>query len=234
MGVIQIDCKSVSPCASAMSTETIQIPKRSHGVLIGPGGATVNKIKAACGSGFQIVIPKRDEASDEVKLIGTPAQIEIARKEIQALLAPKYITGQVDVPKEYHWAVIGEKGKNIQEIRTKASVHAINLPKYEDKSTTITIQGSTKEQVEKAKQMILEFVEQHHKKTVETDTLYKKYREKSQQHAENRKKYFEAATAAYNSGDKATAAELSKKGKYEHHKMLKAQNFAAMKIFKAK
>lgn len=219
-----------------MTEATVNVPKKKHSILIGPGGANINRIREACGSGFQITIPGRTDESDEVKLSGTPAQIEIGKEKINELLTPvsRYVMGEVSVPKELHWAVIGEKGKNIQKIKANSSVQAIIVPKVDEVSDIIKIQASTQQQIEQAKQMIESFVSQHQQKTLEADELYKKYRKQTQIHAENRKKYFDAAADAYKAGNRAEAAELSKKGKHEHHKMLKSQNHAAMKIFKAK
>lgn len=221
-----------------MPSLVLTIEKSKHGIIVGPSGSNVNQIKKDCGTGFVIEIPRIDDASDEIKLTGTQQQIEIAKLAIDSLINPiskqsRLISEDIEIPKDIHWVVIGEKGATIQKIQAKTSAKVF-FPKIDESSNVITIRGDTKEQVQKTKMEIEKVVNEYQMKAQQSDELYAKYRKQSQIHAENRNKYFTQSKEAYNKGDKALAKELSNKGKHEHHKMLKAQNHAAFKIFKSK
>ena len=67
-------------------SEQIQVEKRKHSLVIGPGGSTINGIMQKCGKGFKITIPERSEQSNVITLTGTPEQIAIAKTEIEKIL----------------------------------------------------------------------------------------------------------------------------------------------------
>ena len=232
-------------------TQEMQVDKNKHGLIIGPGGETINAIKQACGPGFSISIPERSVQSNTIKLTGSPSQINKAKQIIQTKLSQspqnqgtervsqvaqqgRTVTEQIAINKEFHCAIIGERGSNITTIKQKSGVMSISVPNANENSSLITITGANSSQVNKAKKLLLKFVEEHQRSTQQTDILYQKYRKDSQKYAEERNSYYQAASQAFNAGDKKKASELSKLGKRAHHKMLTSQHKAALNIFKGK
>jgi DNA-nicking Smr family endonuclease len=70
--------------------------------------------------------------------------------------------------------------------------------------------------------------------TAETEVLYQKYRAEADEHARNRGRLFEESKAAFESGEKARAKELSDQAKEEGRLMEQASLNGARHIFKAK
>jgi hypothetical protein len=77
---------ALSLAAADQRTETIDVPKAQHGLLMGPGGATAKAIREASG-GCHLELPARDDPSTTVRLSGTTEAITKAKLEIDRLLA---------------------------------------------------------------------------------------------------------------------------------------------------
>jgi hypothetical protein len=60
----------------------VKVPKELHGKVIGKGAATLKDIESDYG--VRLIVPKRDDASDQVVIEGTPEAVSgqgAARKE---------------------------------------------------------------------------------------------------------------------------------------------------------
>jgi predicted RNA-binding protein YlqC (UPF0109 family) len=74
-----------------MSTSTFFVPKKAHGELIGKGGATIKKLQEDYK--VEIRMPRKEDGSDEVVVIGVPSDIEKLRHEFERLLGFKVDLG---------------------------------------------------------------------------------------------------------------------------------------------
>merc|ERR1712000_778480 len=133
--------------------------------------------------------------------------------------------------------IIGAGGAQIKEIRDKADSDVkIDIPKGKapQDDVTITITGSEKSHVSKAKKEI-EHVVKHRNKDLKKDTkLHDKAYSDVDKHAEKRNKYYEESKAAFAAGDKEKAKKLSELGKKEQEKMDAAKEKAGAKVAKKK
>lgn len=76
--------------------------------------------------------------SDIILITGKPEKCEAAK---QALLDSIPVTETLDVPYDYHRAIIGTKGQTIRELSTRFDVH-INVPQSSEHLDIITVTGS--------------------------------------------------------------------------------------------
>jgi rRNA processing protein Krr1/Pno1 len=209
-------------------------------LIIGRNGENIQEIRRTCGDGFDLQMPDRNSASDQVQLSGSPQQIQQAKTIIQQIISggspsvnPAQNSERIQIPKQYHSGIIGAGGSSLQTIIQQSRVQAIKFPPANEPTDEIIIIGSSSE-IRAAKNLIHAKIAALEQQQAESDRLYNKQREQSNIHAQNRNRFYEAASRAYQSGDRAEAFSLSQQGKKEHHRMLKAQHQAALNIFKAK
>ncbi|KJH49479.1 KH domain protein [Dictyocaulus viviparus] len=150
-------------------TRVIDVPLDMHGSLIGRGGETVRKLMQDCD--VYISIPKNNESetitvtgqSENVEEALQKIREKISDFEAQAedrivffclknfynvftnlfrVLGFRLRSFQlvIDVPAEYHLRVIGPRGATVNALKNKYDV-LISLPRGDDKSNQITIQG---------------------------------------------------------------------------------------------
>ncbi|XP_075236995.1 satellite-binding protein 1 Dp1 [Lycorma delicatula] len=81
---------------------------------------------------------QRPLPSDIILITGKPEKCEAAK---QALLDSVPVTETIDVPYDYHRAIIGTKGQTIRDLSNRYDVH-INVPQSTEHLDTITINGS--------------------------------------------------------------------------------------------
>lgn len=79
--------------------------------------------------------PQRPSPSDIILITGKLEKCESAK---QALLDSVPVSETIDVPYDYHRAIIGSKGQTIREISTRYDVH-INVPQSSEHRDTITV-----------------------------------------------------------------------------------------------
>jgi len=136
------------------STEEIVVPKIQHGILIGKQGKMRSEIRTE--TGVDVIIPKRDESTEVIKLFGRPEAIVKAKKKIEGLLrerekppesdnvaqeTKKTSTTSVSFPKDKHRIVIGKNGTMLKKITSQTGVE-VWVPKMEDPSNVITLKGT--------------------------------------------------------------------------------------------
>jgi len=126
-----------------MTTSTLQIPKSMHFNLIGKGGSVVRDLQEKFN--VRITIPKRDENSNQITLIGKAPDVQKAQQAIEKIVGFKVtsqpiIKSSIEVPKEKHGQLIGKGGNILRDIQTRFSV-IITIPKREDESNLIVLEG---------------------------------------------------------------------------------------------
>jgi len=122
----------------------IEIPKRSHSVVIGKGGQTVQQLQQSTGA--RIVVPKQSDPSSKILIEGSKQAVQAAIQELERLLNLKLSDGGVqsqyfECPKAKHSIIIGKGGSSIRELQSKHSVQ-IQVPMNSEPSSVIGIQGS--------------------------------------------------------------------------------------------
>ncbi|GJQ14368.1 hypothetical protein GpartN1_g6159.t1 [Galdieria partita] len=133
------------------------------------------------------------------------------------------VTVYVDVPKDLHGKIIGHQGSTIHELTLKT--HAkIEVPPQDSTETTISITGEPLS-VASARKRILNLIGTH-------STVGDQYRALAEQATQQRNKYYEEATNAYNQGDKEKAKKLSEWGHQEDVKIHQLNEVAEEQIFR--
>ncbi|RCN39176.1 KH domain protein [Ancylostoma caninum] len=128
-------------------SRVINVPIEMHRGLIGRGGETVRKMMQDFD--VNISIPKNNE-SEEITVTGQSQNVEEALERIREKIAEFEAQAEdrklrsfqlvIEVPAEYHTRVIGPRGATVNALRAKHDVQ-ISLPRGEEKSDQITIQG---------------------------------------------------------------------------------------------
>jgi rRNA processing protein Krr1/Pno1 len=133
--------------APGSTSANIEVPKALHSRLIGKGGATIKDLQQR--SGARINIPRPEEATNSIRLEGTPEAIRKVRGDIEQLLNLKLAEAGakntdefLEVPKNKHSLIIGKGGSNLRELQEKFQVY-VQVPGQNDPSTTVTLHGST-------------------------------------------------------------------------------------------
>ncbi|GMT13662.1 hypothetical protein PFISCL1PPCAC_4959, partial [Pristionchus fissidentatus] len=137
------DLKALVPIA-----KVINVPVDAHRFLIGRGGETIRKIMQ--DNDVNINVPKDEAQSDEITVTGQSDAVDGALDDIKAKLKEYEEQAEdrklrswsmtINIPAEYHQKIIGLRGVVVNELRKKHDVN-ISLPKGEEKSDEITLQG---------------------------------------------------------------------------------------------
>jgi predicted PilT family ATPase len=99
-------------------TESIEVPKEKHRLLIGPGGSTRRGLEEA----FNVIVnvPRSNEKSSVVTINGQPENVEKAKAKVNELTADSWKT-VVDVPAYVHAAVF-QRGLFTRKLRIEHNV----------------------------------------------------------------------------------------------------------------
>ncbi|CAJ0581839.1 unnamed protein product, partial [Mesorhabditis spiculigera] len=129
-------------------SKQVTVPFEMHRFLIGRGGETVRKIMQDCD--VNIAIPKEEQQTEEITITGAHEAVELAiqaidekRVEFDAQAEDRRLKSwelELEIPAIYHQKIIGPRGATVNQIRQKHDVQ-ISLPRGEDRSDKITIQG---------------------------------------------------------------------------------------------
>eukprot|EP01114_Cavostelium_apophysatum_P015460 TRINITY_DN4207_c0_g3_i2.p1 TRINITY_DN4207_c0_g3~~TRINITY_DN4207_c0_g3_i2.p1 ORF type:complete len:305 (+),score=84.91 TRINITY_DN4207_c0_g3_i2:232-1146(+) len=68
-------------------TKTIHVPKKRHGLIIGPQGATIKDLRKQTGA--EVTLPDSASDSDEVTIKGTASAVDSAVKYIEGIMQAK-------------------------------------------------------------------------------------------------------------------------------------------------
>jgi predicted PilT family ATPase len=99
-------------------TESIEVPKEKHRLLIGPGGST----RRALEEEFNVIVnvPRSNEKSSVVTINGQPENVKKAKAKVSELTADSWKT-VVDVPAYVHAAVF-QRGLFTRKLRIEHNV----------------------------------------------------------------------------------------------------------------
>lgn len=137
---------------------TISIPKEHHKYIFGKSGKKLSDLELSTAT--KITVPRSDDDSDLIKIVGTKEGIDKARHEIQLISdeQAKFAFERLNIPKIYHPFILGPYNETLQHI-TKETGARINIPPASVMKNELTIAGE-KEAVAKAKEMVLNIYEQ--------------------------------------------------------------------------
>jgi len=164
--------KSVVQQLQTQARTTIPIPKEHHRFILGPKGTKLADLELSTAT--KINIPRPEEDSDTVTIVGTKEGIEKARHEIQVISEEqaKRAFERLHIEKCYHPFICGPDNVNIKaltdETGAKISVPPLSLQKDE-----IVVSGE-KEGVHKAVETINRIYEEKKKKCVTVSVEVKK------------------------------------------------------------
>ncbi|CAH0381314.1 unnamed protein product [Bemisia tabaci] len=136
--------------------KVVTIFKDFHKNIIGKGGATIKKIREDTNT--KIDLPKETDKSDDIIIRGVKEDVERAAQQILAIQneMAAFATEEVPIPKKVHTLLTGPKKRLVQAIKTECGSVTIKFPPAESKSDIVTIRGLDKEDVKRARDMLME------------------------------------------------------------------------------
>lgn len=142
----------------AQVTQTYSVPKEHHRILLGKGGQKLAALEQSTGTKIQI--PKQDDDSDAVRIMGTRESIEKAIAEIQLISTDAFSRHieRVQVPKIYHPFIVGPFNRLLEAINRETGAK-VNVPPANVQRDEISITGE-RNAVLRAKERVLAIYEE--------------------------------------------------------------------------
>ena len=139
--------------------DELHIFKQFHRMLIGKQGAFIRKIREDTQT--RIEVPAEDSESDSILIVGKQENVVKARRLIEDKVKEllKIEEDFIDVPSQFHTALIGKGGAIIKQIRKDCGGVLINFPPENATSDRITLKGP-RDEIERAKQELLKMAKQ--------------------------------------------------------------------------
>ncbi|XP_077998393.1 vigilin-like [Glandiceps talaboti] len=142
---------------------SLPIPKEHHRFLLGKGGSKLRDLEMSTAT--KIHVPRSEDNSDQIRIMGTREGIEKAKHEIQLISEEqsKLAFERLHIEKAFHPFIMGPNSKNIQELaeQTGAKIH---VPPPSVNKDEIVVSGE-KDGVIKAIQSIKAIYEEKKRKT---------------------------------------------------------------------
>ncbi|XP_076653827.1 satellite-binding protein 1 Dp1 isoform X2 [Halictus rubicundus] len=150
----------------------VPIFKQFHKFVIGKGGVNIRKIREETQT--KIDLPAEGEKSDVITITGKKENVEKAKEMIQKIQneLANIVTDEIVIPPKFYNSLIGTGGKLIHSIMEDCGGVAIKFPTAESRSDKVTIRGP-KEDVEKAKQQLLELTNEKQLSSYSTEVRAK-------------------------------------------------------------
>ncbi|CAX45465.1 RNA-binding, G protein protein, putative [Candida dubliniensis CD36] len=121
----------------ASITQEIDLPKEKHRLIIGPNGTIRHSLQSEFG--VTIEIPRPNDESTVIKIIGLPEKIENAKIKIEELTKDDW-NESIDVPVIYH-ALVSERGAIFKKLKNDFNVEIVhgNFTRLANKLSTASI-----------------------------------------------------------------------------------------------
>ncbi|ERT01936.1 KH domain containing protein [Sporothrix schenckii 1099-18] len=153
---------------------TIDVDKKFHKALIGPGGSTIKDLVVKAGGSDDrrelsraIQFPNQDSNDSAIKIEGRRSFVEAITKSIQEFVDQRsnQVSETIDVPQDKHRSLIGRGGETRRQIEAKFSV-VVDIPRQGDERTDVKVTGAP-DNVQKAKEHIQSLIKEQHTTTVQ-------------------------------------------------------------------
>ncbi|KAI1649057.1 uncharacterized protein F4817DRAFT_52317 [Daldinia loculata] len=160
-------------------TRTVEIDRKWHKNLIGPGGSTLRDIVIKAGGpedrrlqARTIQFPKQDADGNAIKIEGRQDVVDKIIASIQALVSEResQITETVEVPVEKHRSLIGRGGETKRQLESQFNV-SIDIPRQGSGLTGVKLIGQPAN-VEKAKEHISSIIKEQQGETIQIPRKY--------------------------------------------------------------
>ncbi|KAL3241176.1 Scp160p RNJ42_03268 [Nakaseomyces bracarensis] len=144
--------------ASDNVTETLDIDRKYHRMIVGPGGHTLREIISNAGGdeirGRTVDIPNADAESSTITVQGPKKFVSAVVKAINKIVedGENSITKKIEVPAERLGALIGPGGIVRKQLESEFSI-ILYVPKRNEEETRVSLTGLP-ENVEKAEKKI--------------------------------------------------------------------------------
>ncbi|KAF3933682.1 Vigilin [Dactylella cylindrospora] len=170
--LIQASTKDVE----SQVVKMLNVDKKYHRALIGPGGQTLHGIVVRSGGpsdksaqARMVRFPHHDVTDNNIKIEGNADVVDKIIKELETIIDAEKdkVTIVVDVPTDKHRKLIGREGSVRKEIEKTFNV-TVDIPRQrqgEDTPTGVKVSGAV-EDVEKAKEHILKLTKDQDATTV--------------------------------------------------------------------
>lgn len=141
---------------------TISIPKEHHRFIMGKNGKLLKDLEQTTAT--KITIPRADENSDIIKIMGTKENVDKARHEIQIRSdeQAKLAFERLPVPKIYHPFLLSIWGDKLNQLAVDTGAR-INIPPQSVNKDEIAVAGD-KDAVMRAKELIMKVYEEKNRK----------------------------------------------------------------------
>ncbi|XP_064409090.1 vigilin isoform X2 [Latimeria chalumnae] len=168
--------KEIVARLQTQASATVTVPKEHHRFVIGKSGEKFQELELKTAT--KINIPRPEDPSNQIKIIGTKEGIEKARHEILLISAEqdKRAVERVSLEKVFHPFIAGAYNKVVQEIMQETGAR-INIPPPSVNKDEIIIMGE-KEPVAQAVARIRKIYEDKKRKTTTISVEVKKSQHK--------------------------------------------------------
>lgn len=141
---------------------SVKIPREHHRFILGKNGKKLQDLELATAT--KITIPRPDENSDMIRIVGTKEAIDKAHHEIQVIsdIQSKLAYERLRVQKVYHPFVCGPNNLTIKQLMEETGAR-INVPPPSVQQDEIVVSGE-KEGVLKCKTTIMSIYEEKKRK----------------------------------------------------------------------
>ncbi|KAI0129598.1 RNA binding effector protein Scp160 [Xylariales sp. AK1849] len=142
-------------------SKTVEVDKKWHKILIGPGGSTLRDIITKAGGpddrrlqNRYIQFPKQDADGNSIKVEGRQDVVDKIITSIESMVSERasQVTETLEVPVEKHRSLIGRGGDAKRKLESDLNV-SIDIPRQGSGQTGVKITGKPVD-VEKAKEHI--------------------------------------------------------------------------------
>ncbi|KAI1369784.1 putative RNA binding effector protein Scp160 [Xylaria arbuscula] len=160
-------------------SKTLEVDRKWHKNLIGPGGSTLRDIVIKSGGpedrrlqARTVQFPKQDADGNGIRIEGGRDVVDEIIKSIEAFVLAResQVTDNLVVPVEKHRTLIGRGGETKRQLESQFNV-SIDIPRQGSGSTDVKLVGLPAD-VEKAKEHISSLVKESQGETIQIPRKY--------------------------------------------------------------
>ncbi|KAI0014761.1 RNA binding effector protein Scp160 [Xylariomycetidae sp. FL0641] len=160
-------------------TKTVEVDRKWHKNLIGPGGSTLRDIVVKAGGpedrrlqARTVQFPKQDADGNAIRIEGRQDVVDKIIQSIQSMVAQResQVTETIDVPVEKHRSLIGRGGEAKRSLESRYNVF-IDIPRQGSGQTGVKVAGLPAD-VEKAKEHLATLIKEQQGETIQVPRKY--------------------------------------------------------------